>query len=415
MSSIRAIDRESVTKICSGQVVVDLATAVKELVENSLDAGATTIEVKLRNEGLGAIEVSDNGAGIHPSNYASLALKHHTSKLATFSDLSSIASFGFRGEALNALCELSASLTVTTKQATEAVGTVLTFSAKEGGALTGQAICPRGVGTTVVVEELFGRLPVRRSDFQRSIKKQYQKLLRVLHSYAIIASRVRVIVTNVNVNTAHGAGSSAGMGASTSPSRASAIDNANSKPNKNKSNAQTVIATSGSGEWADNIAAVFGSKFLQSLVHVSCFVALEALSVEERQEQRQEQQDVRIRHNLDDDGDGDGDGGSGGGSKCWGSAEGGSTQAQAKAQASAERRITITGFVSKVGAGVGRNDTDRQFMFLNGRPVDLPKFTKVVNEVWRKYEMKHKSACILNVQVPAGCFDVNLSPVRQHA
>jgi DNA mismatch repair protein PMS2 len=130
MSNIRAIDHESVTKICSGQVVVDLATAVKELVENSLDAGATTIEVKLRNEGLGAIEVSDNGIGIDPSNYASLALKHHTSKLATFSDLTSIASFGFRGEALNALCELSGSLTVTTKQADEAVGTVLSFSAK---------------------------------------------------------------------------------------------------------------------------------------------------------------------------------------------------------------------------------------------------------------------------------------------
>ena len=71
-----------------------------------------------------------------------------------------------------------------------------------------------------------------------------------------------------------------------------------------------------------------------------------------------------------------------------------SSKTKALAHEPTARLITVQGFVSKVGHGVGRSDTDRQFMFLNGRPVDLPKFNKVVNEVWRKYEMKHKSAII---------------------
>jgi DNA mismatch repair protein PMS2 len=124
---IRAIDRSSIQKICSGQVVVDLATAVKELVENALDAGATSIEVKLRDMGASMIEVSDNGGGISPSNYDGIAMKHFTSKLTDFEDTYSISSFGFRGEALNALCELSGKFSITTRQTADSIGTLLEF------------------------------------------------------------------------------------------------------------------------------------------------------------------------------------------------------------------------------------------------------------------------------------------------
>ena len=100
------------------------------MLENSLDSGATTIEVKLKEMGMESIEVSDNGSGIDNNNYETLALKHHTSKLADFSDLEEgkISSFGFRGEALNALCELSRDFTVSTKQEGEKVGFALSFS-----------------------------------------------------------------------------------------------------------------------------------------------------------------------------------------------------------------------------------------------------------------------------------------------
>ncbi|RKO91144.1 histidine kinase-like ATPase [Blyttiomyces helicus] len=71
-ATVRPIDSTSVHRLCSSQVIVDLATAVKELVENSLDAGATTVEVRLKEYGAEAIEVVDNGSGIEPENYEAL-------------------------------------------------------------------------------------------------------------------------------------------------------------------------------------------------------------------------------------------------------------------------------------------------------------------------------------------------------
>lgn len=125
---IGRIDPVSISKICSGQVVVDLSSAVKELIENCLDAKATLVEINLTDMGSASIEVSDNGIGIANSNYSSVALKHHTSKLTDFTDLDGISTFGFRGEALNALCELSANFVVSTKQVDQDVGNTLKYS-----------------------------------------------------------------------------------------------------------------------------------------------------------------------------------------------------------------------------------------------------------------------------------------------
>jgi len=94
--ALHVLDRRDVQRICSGQSVVDLATAVKELVENALDAGASQIEVKLKEFGRDAFEVGDNGAGVTRDNFASLAKKHYTSKISRFEDIESVASFGFR-------------------------------------------------------------------------------------------------------------------------------------------------------------------------------------------------------------------------------------------------------------------------------------------------------------------------------
>lgn len=104
--SVQAIDHKSVHQICSGQVILNLATAVKELVENSLDAEAKIIDVKLKEHGSEVVEVIDDGCGVKPENFAALTLKHFTSKLRDFSDLASVETFGFRGEALSSLCAL---------------------------------------------------------------------------------------------------------------------------------------------------------------------------------------------------------------------------------------------------------------------------------------------------------------------
>ncbi|KAH9066502.1 hypothetical protein EDB87DRAFT_1586471 [Lactarius vividus] len=167
--AIKAIDSHSVHRITSGQVVIDLQTAAKELVENALDA-----EVRFKDYGLKSIEVIDNGSGIAPEDYESIALKHYTSKLDSFSDLTSVLTFGF---------------SVTTATSTQApMGTVLTFDS--AGRLTSQSgktarqLVQRG--TTVAITGLFKPLPVRRKEFERHAKREFGKALHLLTAYALV-------------------------------------------------------------------------------------------------------------------------------------------------------------------------------------------------------------------------------------
>ncbi|KAJ8597197.1 DNA mismatch repair protein MutL [Rhizopogon salebrosus TDB-379] len=200
--SIRAIDGHSVHRITSGQVVIDLQTAVKELVENSLDAGATNIaEVRFLNYGLKTIEVVDNGCGIAPKDYESVALKHHTSKLAAFEDLSTVLTFGFRGEALSSLCALSDGVTLTTATVNEApMGTILEMD-RNGKLRNSNSKIARQRGTTVAVSSIFKPLPVRRKELERNVKREFGKALNLLYAYALVpcASEnrgVRLAVSN---------------------------------------------------------------------------------------------------------------------------------------------------------------------------------------------------------------------------
>lgn len=107
-----------------------------------------------------------------------LALKHHTSKLADFPDLQSLATFGFRGEALSSLCALG-NLTVETKTKNESVATHLTFD--HSGLLVAERKTARQIGTTVTVKKLFSNLPVRSKEFSRNIRKEYGKLISLLN------------------------------------------------------------------------------------------------------------------------------------------------------------------------------------------------------------------------------------------
>ncbi|KAH8093085.1 DNA mismatch repair protein MutL [Cristinia sonorae] len=185
-TTIKGIDAQSVHRITSGQVVIDLQTAVKELVENSLDAGATTIDVRFKDHGLESIEVVDNGSGISAEDYHAIALKHHTSKLSSFEELTSVTTFGFRGEALSALCALCGSVTVTTATATEAPkGTVLEFD-KTGKLSSSSEKIARQRGTTVTINGIFKPLPVRRKELERNVKREFAKALNLLNAYALV-------------------------------------------------------------------------------------------------------------------------------------------------------------------------------------------------------------------------------------
>lgn len=194
MATIKPIEGKSIHQIQSGQVIIDLCSVVKELVENSLDASATSIEIRFRNNGLDAIEVQDNGNGIAPEDFESIALKHHTSKLSNYDDLGGLQTFGFRGEALSSLCALSDFSTITARDIDGPKGTKLEFDVS--GKLASKSVVASQKGTTVTVENIFKNLPVRRKELEKNIKREYGKVLGFLHAYACISTGIRFSVSN---------------------------------------------------------------------------------------------------------------------------------------------------------------------------------------------------------------------------
>ena len=153
-----------------------------------------SVEIRFKNNGLDAIEVQDNGSGISPEDYDTIALKHYTSKLLTYDDLSSLNTFGFRGEALSSLCALSKFHIITARASDGAKGTKLEFDLS--GKLKGSSVVAAKQGSTVVVESLFHNLPVRRKELEKSIKREYNKVMQLLHAYACISVGVKFSVSN---------------------------------------------------------------------------------------------------------------------------------------------------------------------------------------------------------------------------
>ncbi|KAG9238870.1 DNA mismatch repair protein MutL [Amylocarpus encephaloides] len=261
MATIKAIEGRTIHQIQSGQVIVDLCSVVKELVENSLDAAATSIDVRFKNQGLDSIEVQDNGDGITPQNYETLALKHHTSKLSTYSDLTTLQTFGFRGEALSSLCALS-QFSVTTCMASDAPkGARLDFEVS--GRLKNTSVVAAQKGTTMSVENLFNNLPVRRRELERNIKREWGRVVGVLGQYACIQTGIKFSVTQ-----------QAGKGKKT-----------------------TLFSTKGNKTTRENIVNVYGAKTLSALLPLDLNLELEATSGPGQRWSTQEdggQKDIRI-------------------------------------------------------------------------------------------------------------------------
>ncbi len=158
MSSIRILSDRVANQIAAGEVIERPAAVVKELVENSIDSGASRIEIEFRNGGKSYIRVEDNGRGMSPDE-ALLALERHaTSKIQEAEDLNLISSFGFRGEALPSIASVSR---FTMRTRTEGVqhGTEVRIN---GGKLLDKKACGMPVGTVIEVAQLFNAVPARR-------------------------------------------------------------------------------------------------------------------------------------------------------------------------------------------------------------------------------------------------------------
>lgn len=157
MSKINVLDKFTAEKIAAGEVVQRPASVIKELVENSIDAGATTVTVEIKNGGTTYMRVTDNGMGMEHEDAPKAFLRHATSKIKTDKDLEHISTLGFRGEALCSVAAVSHT-EMFTKQRTSSEGTHIII---EGGEETvyDKAGCPDG--TTIVVKNLFFNTPAR--------------------------------------------------------------------------------------------------------------------------------------------------------------------------------------------------------------------------------------------------------------
>ena len=164
-----------------------------------------------------------------------VAAKYHTSKLREFSELEDVLTFGFRGEALSSLSALS-KMTITTRHSSAVVGSMLELDHQ--GNVTKRSACPRQIGTTIVLANLFATLPVRKREFHKNIKKEFSKMCQILQAYCLVATGVRIICTNQNKNRVK----------------------------------STIMSTLGSNEVIDNITSIFGPKQTATLLELKPYL-----------------------------------------------------------------------------------------------------------------------------------------------
>ena len=157
MAVIHVLDKHTAELIAAGEVVERPASVVKELLENSIDAGASQITVSIESGGVKLIEISDNGTGIEAEYISTAFIRHATSKIQTPDDLVSIHTLGFRGEALASIASV-ARVELTTRTEQDEFATVYCI---EGGEELSREPGARAVGTTIRVQDLFYNTPAR--------------------------------------------------------------------------------------------------------------------------------------------------------------------------------------------------------------------------------------------------------------
>lgn len=238
---LNQISSSDVHRITSGQVIIDLQSIVKELIENSIDAGSDLIEINFKEHGLESVEVNDNGTGINGDDYETLCLKHHTSKIQTFEDLDAIKTLGFRGEALSSICAVSNVIIETSTSDILPKTDELIYDSFGKLKTKKELLNKRNTsGSRVIVTELFKNLPVRQKNFVKNIKKEFNKMLHFLYNYILINPQIKFIVNN-NVN--------------------------NQKKN--------LITTQKSGSILNNFIIIYGTKSTDSLKPISLEINLD--------------------------------------------------------------------------------------------------------------------------------------------
>ena len=221
---IRVLPPAIAARIAAGEVIERPASVVKELVENSIDAGASSIEVEIRHGGLAMIRITDNGCGIDAGEVALAFQRHATSKITDVDDLDTIGTFGFRGEALASIAA-AAVVRMTTRTQETAAATAIEL---EGGEVVRQGEASAAQGTTIEVETLFSTIPARMK-FIRSAAAETARSRQAMDHLAMANPHVRFTF---------------------------------------KTDGKTQLATSGNGSLRDVMAAVHGAELAGKMIEI---------------------------------------------------------------------------------------------------------------------------------------------------
>lgn len=188
---MKQLPAATVRLLSSSQTITSVVSVVKELIENSLDAGATSIEVKLENYGFDKIEIRDNGEGIKAVDVPVMAVKYYTSKISSHEDLGNLTTYGFRGEALGSICNV-AEVVVTTRTSADDFSTQYVLDGS--GHILSQKPSHLGQGTTVTALKLFKNLPVRKQFYStaKKCKDELKNVQDLLISYGVLKPDVRI-------------------------------------------------------------------------------------------------------------------------------------------------------------------------------------------------------------------------------
>ncbi len=188
---IKKLSQEVINQIAAGEVIERPASVVKELLDNSIDAQASKIDIKIKKGGISYLEISDNGNGIQKNDLPNAFEAHATSKIQNLEDLDGILSMGFRGEALSTIVSVSEVSIISKLEKDE-------FAHKISG--TGVKISEiqkdaRDTGTTVIVEKLFEKIPARKK-YLRAESTEYRKILETVTPYFLIYPNIHFTFTN---------------------------------------------------------------------------------------------------------------------------------------------------------------------------------------------------------------------------
>ncbi|KAH0834783.1 hypothetical protein J3R83DRAFT_10384 [Lanmaoa asiatica] len=203
-SPIQRLHESLINRIAAGEIIHRPASALKELLENCLDAGATSIRVTVKDGGMKLLQIQDNGCGIRKSDLPILAERFTTSKIKSFSDLSRLTTYGFRGEALASISHV-AHMSVLTKTKTDSCAWKACYSEgvlvpPKAGQTPDPKPCAGNDGTTVIIEDMFYNTPTRLSAL-RSPSEEYARILDVVTKYAVHNSKVAFLCKKAGSST----------------------------------------------------------------------------------------------------------------------------------------------------------------------------------------------------------------------